>query len=263
MLSTSQPNLNTSLSSLALLSLRMGEGKDYLDYLYGFVIEALHQIQSSSFDSIMVQEVIRSEFGLGIPSATLAIYLKRLQKDKVVAPTSDGHQFRVVALPPSRIKNDREATKGRINEVLSTLKAFIASRYQHDWSDEQTASSLTEFVRDYSIDFVRFSEFRSPLPDIKAGSGSDHFLIASFIRHCAEAAPGIFESIKTLVESHILANALLCEDLRDKGTGFKNVVFVLDTRFLLKAFDLEAQVDTDNSRALLLRIRRLRGGLWG
>jgi len=117
------PDLNTSLSSLALLSLRLGEGKDYLDYLNGFVIEALHQITTPSFDSVRVQEFINSEFGLRIPAATIAIYLKRLQKAKIIEPTPDGHQFRPLNLPPSSIASDREATRGRINEVITQLKA--------------------------------------------------------------------------------------------------------------------------------------------
>jgi hypothetical protein len=50
-----QPNLNTSLSSLALLSLRMGEGDDYLDYLRGFVIASLRFIRTLSFDAQSVQ----------------------------------------------------------------------------------------------------------------------------------------------------------------------------------------------------------------
>jgi len=253
------PNFNTSLSSLALLSLQLGEGKDYLDYLSGFVIEALHQLNSPSFDSVAVQALIQSEFGLKIPAATIAIYLKRLQKAKVVQRTPDGHQFRIVNLPPSSIGGDREATRGRINEVIRQLKAFAADRYERNWTEEEAAAGLTAFVRDYSIDFVRFSEFRSPLPEPAASSASEHFIIASFIQHCAQDAPGTFESVKTLVESHILANALLCPDLQDKGSGFKDVVFVLDTRLMLKAFDLEAPIDTENTRGLLETVRRLKG----
>src|SRR6266542_3221704 len=225
-----EANLNTSLSSLALLSLRMGEGDDYLDYLHGFVIEALHQIKTASFDAATVHHVIQSEFGLQIPVATLAIYLKRLQKRKVVEPTSDGYQFRIVKLPNSSIAADRKAARGRIDEVLHSLKDYSHSQYGRQWTDDETAAALTDFIRKYSIDFVRHSEFRSPLPDPGVDSASDHFIVASFIRRCAEAAQGVFDSVKTLVESHILANALLCPDLKDKGTGFKNITFVLDTR---------------------------------
>ena len=92
MIPDTAPNFNASLSSLALLSLQLGEGKDYLDYLSGFVIEALHHISSPTFDSTGVQELIQREFGLRIPAATIAIYFKRLQKAKIIEPTTDGHQ---------------------------------------------------------------------------------------------------------------------------------------------------------------------------
>ncbi len=252
-------NLNTSLSSLALLSLRMGEGNDYLDYLYGFVVGALHRMNATAFNAEAIQQVIRSEFGLTFPVATIALYLKRLQKPKYIEPTPDGHQFKVLRLPKSTVSADRQAASGRINEALRQLRAFAASKYQTEWTDERTASALTDFIREYSIEFVRHIEFRSPLPDPGKDIQTDRFIIASFIKHTAESNVATFESIKTLVESHILANALLCPDLKGKGTGYKGVVFVLDTRFLLKAFDLEAPVDAENTRRLLESIRKLKG----
>lgn len=148
-------SLDTSLSSLAMLSLRMDEGDDYLDYLYGFVIEALNQIKTPSFDAGTVHGVIQAEFGLRIPVATLVIYLKRLQTKKIVATTPDDHQFRIVALPKSSIAGDRAAAAGRIDEVLQRLGKFAATRHALQWSNEQAAAALTEFVREYSIAFIR------------------------------------------------------------------------------------------------------------
>jgi hypothetical protein len=49
--------------------------------------------------------------------------------------------------------------------------------------------------------------------------------------------------------------------LKNTGSGFRNVTFVLDTRLLLKAFDLEATIDTENTLALLESARRLKGVL--
>jgi hypothetical protein len=142
----------------------MGEGHDYLDYLHGFVIEALHHIKVPTFDAAGVQIVVHREFGLKIPVATFAIYLKRLQNLKVVERTPDGHQFRILNLPASSIAGDRQAAIGRIAEVIQKLQSYALSKYGQEWDDDQTAAVLTDFVRDYSIDFVRFTEFRSPLP---------------------------------------------------------------------------------------------------
>jgi hypothetical protein len=79
-----QTDINASLSSLAMLSLRMQAGKDYLDYLRGFVIEALKRLDGQAFDAVRIQELVQSEFGLKIPVATFAIYLRRLVKEKTI-----------------------------------------------------------------------------------------------------------------------------------------------------------------------------------
>jgi hypothetical protein len=255
------PSLNTSLSSLALLSLQMEEGHDYLDYLRGFVIEALHQIKTPSFDAGEVQTVVHREFGLRIPVATFAIYLKRLQAAKVVDRTPDGRQFRTLNLPPSSISGDRKEAIGRIAEVTQKLRAYALARYGQEWSDNQTAAALTDFVREYSIEFVRFTEFRSPLPDPGPESRGVQFIVASFIGSCADGSTGVFDSIQILVQSHILANALLSPEIKKTGLGFQKIIFVLDTRLLLKAFDLEAPIDTQNTLALLDNVRRLKGSL--
>ena len=253
--------LKTSLSSLALLSLQLNNGKDYLDYLKGFVIEAIRQIPEPSYNNVSVQKIILNEFGLRIPVATLAICLKRLQKEKIIERTKDGRQFQTLNLPTHSIAGDRETTRNKINEVINQLAGFVTQRYQQNWNEEETTATLTSFVRNHSIDFVRFSEFRSPLPELDAYSASKHFIVASFIQHCEQSQPGTFESIKTLVESHILANALLCPDLQENGTGFKGITFVLDTRLMLKAFDLEASIDTENINGLFETILKLRGTL--
>jgi NAD(P)H-dependent FMN reductase len=244
-----------------MLSLKMQEGKDYLDYLEGFVLEAIRQFGSDPFDATKIQRCVEQEFGLKIPAATFAIYLKRLIKPGIIRPTPDGFQYRVGTLPVINVHAERQAASGRIRAVTSKLKEHAQSKYAQTWNEEACAAALTEFLRDYSIEFVRFSEFRSPLPDPGADNKQMQYIVASFIRHCADSEPGVFESIKILVQSHILANALLCPDLRDTTYGFNNVNFLVDTRLLLKALDLESQYDTENSRQLLETIRRLKGTL--
>lgn len=255
------PNHNVSLSSLALLSLQLDRGKDYLDYLQGFVNEALRRMSDPTFDSIAIQSYIEKDFELKIPVATIALYLKRLQKTKQIERTSDGHQYRILTPVSGTIQGDREAASGRINEVISQLMEYASKVYSVKWNKEETSVALSAFVQEYSIDFVRFSEFRSPLPVLSIESASTQFIVASFIQRCAKEQQGSFESIKTLVESHILANALLCPEINHGGSGFKNVVFVLDTRLLLKAFDLESDIDTANVRGLLATLRQLKGTL--
>src|SRR5687768_2453446 len=100
-------NPNDSLSSLAMLSLQMQSGKDYLDYLRGFVLAGVKAFDGEAFDPQRVKEYVESEFGLRIPVASFAIYLKRLVANGVISVVSGGRQFIVKKLPPVDVTADR------------------------------------------------------------------------------------------------------------------------------------------------------------
>ena len=252
-------DLNASLSSLAMLSLEMQGGKDYLDYLHGFVIDAIRSLQGEPFDALTVQRLVQQQFGLKIPCATYAIYLKRLVKAGTISPILSGVQFRVARLPPTTTAQDRKAARARITEATDELARFAQSTFSLPWDSQSSARALADFLRKYSIDFLRFAEARSPLPEQTSDAKTTDFVVASFITVCARSHPGVFESIKVLVQSHILANALMCPDLAKNPRAFRGVYFLADTRFLLKALDLESQYDTDNVCQLLAAIRTLGG----
>jgi hypothetical protein len=252
-------DLNASLSSLAMLSLRMQAGKDYLDYLRGFVIDALRQVNGEAIDAARVKELVQSEFGLNIPAATFSIYLKRLVKEGIIAATGDGVQYHVKLLPDTTVTADRKAASAQISEVTEELAAFAYQKYSLQWDDIISSGALADFVRQYSIDFLKFAELKSPLPGSASGQESTSYVVAAFITNTAREKPGLFQSIKVLVQSHILSNALMCPDLEKANRGFKGVHFLVDTRFMIKALDLESQYDTENARALLAAIRTLKG----
>jgi hypothetical protein len=256
---TEQGSLNSSLSSLAMLSLRLQDGKDYLDYLHGFVIEALRKMEGQAIDAVFVQQMVESEFGLKIPAATFAIYLKRLVKAGTISATGAGVQFQVTKLPNTTVSNDRAAARVKIEEVTDHLAGFAHAKYSLKWDERISSGALADFLRRYSIDFLRFSESKSPLPESASDKEGTAYVVAAFIQTSAKEQPGLFESIKVLVQSHILANALMCPDLEKTTLGFKGVHFLADTRFLIKALDLESQYDTDNARSLLAAIRTLKG----
>src|SRR5437762_523976 len=156
-----KPDLTASLSSLAMLSLHLKEGKDYLDYLHGYIVHVLHQLEGQCFDAATVQKAVEQEFGLKIPVATFAICLKRFIKTRIVEPVGAGTQFRNLKLPPTTIENDRTAARARISEVTDELASFAYSRYSLPWDENASAAALAEFLRQYSIEFLKFAEAKS------------------------------------------------------------------------------------------------------
>jgi len=259
-MNTTQPkDMNASLSSLAMLSLRMQAGKDYLDYLQGFVVESLRRMDGEAVDAARLKEEVKSEFGLNIPAATFSIYLKRLVKDGVVSPIGDGTQYRVKLLPATTVANDRVAAKAQITEVTEELAAFAYHKYSLEWDDLVSSNALADFLRKYSIDFLKYAELKSPLPATASVTESTAYVVAAFVTNAAQEKPGLFQSVKVLVQSHILSNALMCPDLERINRGFNGVHFMVDTRFMIKALDLESQVDSENAKTLLAAIRKLKG----
>jgi len=257
---TPQPiDLNASLSSLAMLSVQLREGKDYLDYIHGFVVDAISRVGDEPFDAATVKKIVEEQFALRIPAATFTLYLKRLAKTGSIRSTSSGLQFQVVKLPATSVERDRDATRIRIKEVTDELAGFAYTRYSLTWDERSSALALAEFLRQYSIDFLKFSEARSPLPITESRNEHADFVVASFVANSAKERTEVFESIRVLVQSHILANALMCPDLEQNAKGFRSVIFLADTRFLIKALDLESTYDTDNARQLLAAIKILKG----
>lgn len=251
--------MNASLSSLAMLSLRLQAGKDYLDYLQGFVVEALRRMDGEAVDAARLKEAVRNEFGLNIPAATFSIYLKRLSKEGVVSPIGDGVQYRVKSLPATTVANDRVAAKAQITEVTEELAAFAYHKYALTWDDLTSSSALADFLRKYSIDFLKYAELKSPLPEAASVTESTAYVVAAFVTNTAQEKPGLFQCVKVLVQSHILSNALMCPDLEKTNRGFNGVHFIVDTRFMIKALDLESSVDSENAKTLLAAIRKLKG----
>jgi len=252
-------DLNASLSSLAMLSVQLRDGKDYLDYIHGFVIEAINKLSPEPFDAASIKKIVEEQFALRIPTATFAIYLKRLVKTGAIKPTSSGLQYEAAKLPATSLESDREKAKISITEVTDNLAGFAYTRYGLAWDERDSATALAEFLRQYSIDFLKFAEAKSPLPIDESHKNNSEYVIAAFIVNSASQNPELFDRIGVLVQSHILANALMCPDLGQDSKGFRNVVFLADTRFLIKALDLESAYEAENVKQLLAAIKALKG----
>lgn len=248
-----------SLASLAMLSLNLKEGRDYLDYLEGFVFSALEDKGDEPFDATLISQLVFDKFNLRIPVATFAIYLKRLTKSGKLRTVSSGLQYQIVKRPDKSIEPERAKTRKAIDVVNDELAGFAHTKYGLVWDERASGAALAEFLRKYSIDFLRFVEGKSPLPSFDVSSEDFSYVIAAFVIYCSTERSDSFESIKSLVRGHILSNALMCPDFQHDVKGYRGVNFFADTRFLIKALDLESRFEAENARQLISAIRSLKG----
>ncbi|MDX9709619.1 MAG: hypothetical protein RBT64_08690 [Trichloromonas sp.] len=71
-------NSETTLTSLAMLKVNIGQGKDYLEYLRPFVLRVLKHGGLEIITDLNVAEKLREDHGLEIPQRTVHIILQRL-----------------------------------------------------------------------------------------------------------------------------------------------------------------------------------------
>lgn len=69
-----------TLTSLAMLKVHVDQQQDYLDYLRPFVLQSLVVHKPDPVKDVVVQELIRTDFGLEIPARAVQIVLKRLSR---------------------------------------------------------------------------------------------------------------------------------------------------------------------------------------
>jgi hypothetical protein len=72
--------ITETLTSLAMLKVRIDERGDYLDYLKPFILQVLIDYHPEPVFDKTVHDYLLKDFGLNIPNSIIQIVLNRLQK---------------------------------------------------------------------------------------------------------------------------------------------------------------------------------------
>lgn len=72
---------SSTLTSLAMLKMKVDQGQDYLDYLRPFILQVLVDHRPDPVTDSGVRGLIRSDFGMEIPVRAIQLVLKRLSRE--------------------------------------------------------------------------------------------------------------------------------------------------------------------------------------
>jgi len=239
------------------------EHRDYLDYLTPFIREQLAGGRVQPINETTLHAAIRSDYGLRIPRQTLALCLKRLTRNGVVARNSDGEYAVAQKFETAEIAELRRKTSNSLRTLLGELIGFAKKAHQVEWSEEKATDALTEYLSIFGIECLKAYGQRTTLPRIvpakKDKSYATKFIINSFIQTTQETAPDSFEAIIVLVKGHMLSNALLCPDLAATANRFSNASVFVDTPFVLRLLHLGSEVSFEAAKETIDLIRQLHG----
>ena len=250
---------SSTLTSFAMLKVKIDQGGDYLQYLRPFVLHVLSgHLDNKNITAELVKDEIVKDFGMVIPDRTVEVMLKRVRKEGIIERSD--HAYRISGQLPddSNLNMQRGQAKRHINSVVYGLMEFSKNTRHPFQNEDDVVTALCAFLEKFEIPCLRAFLRNTTIPDINGGvDESTLTVVGEYVLNLHEREPAFFDSFMVVVQGHMLANALLCPDLEQAPKTFKDVSFYLDTPVLIKLLGLVDKSKEAVSKELLHLLKRL------
>lgn len=245
-----------TLTSLAMLKINIDQGRDYLDYLRPFVLQALAQYPEDAVTDARIQAALREQFGLEIPERAVQVVLRRLSKQDFLK--REQGVYRVAGqLPESGLEAQKANADRHIRAVVDDFIAFTKGTTHAIDSESDAVEALCAFLSEFDIPCLRAYLRGTAIPDLEHREDSAIVLVSEYVLQLQRSSPERFESFLVLVQGHMLANALLCPDLQTAPKSYKGVTFYLDTPLLVRRLGLEGTQRQAAVAAMITLVQQL------
>jgi len=249
-------NSSSTLTSLAMLKITIDQGGDYLEYLKPFVLHVLSQYHPDPVVDGKIKECILKEFGLEIPERTIQIVIKRLSK-KYPLRKQEGVYRIEGKLPDPGITLKRSEAKRHIDAIISGLIEFSQSTGSPISEIDVAVEAICAFLSQFEVPCLRAFLRGTTIPEVEGKRKSDIVLVSKYIIHLQRAEPERFNSLRVMVQGHMLANALLAPDLQNAPKSYEEVTFYFDTPLLVHLLGLEGSLKKNAAEELVNLLNRL------
>ena len=245
-----------TLTSLAMLKVTIDHGGDYLDYLVPFALQILVDHHPDRVTDQIVRKHILEDYGLDIPNRTIQIVLKRISK-KHSLKKEDGVYHITGDLKDPDIARKKNQYIRYVDAVILELIEFSKETSKPIIDKSHAVSALCAFLSKFDISCLRAYLRGTTIPSINDQSDFDIALVSQYVLYLQERQPGLFESFLFMVQGHMLANALLCPDLKDAPREYKGLTFYLDTPLLIQRLGLEGEHKQETMKELISLLNNL------
>ena len=230
----------TTLTSLAILKVNVDLGGDYLNYLSPFVLHVLDNDAPEIITDASIRARIAEDFGLDIPERTIQIVLRRIARNYPVERRGGGYRI-VGELPDRGITAKQSEAERHIGAVVRGLQDFSSTTLQPIRSFDDAVLAICAFLSEFSVTCLRAYLHGTAIPKVAETHTTDVVSVSEYVQYLQAREPERFQSFLILVQGHMLANALLCPDLRSAPATYRKVTFYLDTPLLIHSLGLEGE----------------------
>lgn len=249
---------STTLVSLAMLKVCIDSRKDYLDYLRPFILDIIDSRKNEGINEKQTAESLEENFGLSIPERSVQIVLRRIVKDRCLVK-KDGLFVASESFPASNLQNQKAYAERNINAVISDIKKFWKDSKNIRISESDIIKSLLSVLSDFTAPTLSAYLKGTAIPDTETAKSSNHVLIGKYLLEIHKTNPESFERFLVLLKGHMVANAILCPDLKNVSKTYKDVTFYLDTPIVIRILGFEGDYRKENANELIGLLRNLNG----
>ena len=251
---------NSTLTSLAMLKVNIDQGNDYFDYLRPFILHVLVEKKPDPVTDHGIADLIHEQFGLKIPNKSVQLVIRRLTKKKLL--NKDHGVVRISGnLPNPEIPEKRTEAELHINSVVQGLIEYSKKSARELPDADSAITAICAFLLKFDIQCLSSYLRGTAIPDLEGSHDTDIVLVSQYVFHLQQSNPERFKSLLLMVQGHMLANALLCPDLRDLPKTYTNVTFYFDTPLLIHSIGLEGQAKEAAANELIRLLLKLGGNV--
>ena len=247
----------STLTSLAILKVNIDDNMDYLDYLRPFILQVLAEQDFFPITISQVERKIHQRFGLVIPQRTVEIVLRRVTRDpRGFLERRDRQYHRVNEIPDPGLIAKQADVERHINSVISGLREFSRATHNPITTDDDAINAICSFLEDFDIACLRTDLRGTALPELTDTLPTNAILVGTYVEHIWRVSPERFNSFSSLVQGHMLANALTCPDLKDAPRLYRNVTFYFDTPLLIQLLGYEGTRKHEAAKELIALVTK-------
>lgn len=249
-----------TLTSLAMLRVNADEGRDYVEYLTPFVSYVLSHANPDPVTDAGTQALLQSEFGLVLPKHAVTFVLGRLAKRRILQ-RDHGIYHIIGSFKNENLDQKRAMARRQQSVVVNNLMSFAKQEHGLEWNEQQTGDAIVSYLSRFSLEFLKTFTRGSALPELPSPTETQVFVVSTFVKHIYDYSSELFDGFVNLVKGHMLANALLCEDLESLQRKFDGLTVYFDTPFVMRLLRFWGPAQYEAAIELLDLLVRLRAKL--
>jgi len=243
-----------------MLKVHIDMGSDYYDYLRPFIKYILSKMTSQVVIASEIRESIKKEFGLEISTRACEVVLQRIARKEKCFSKEDG-QFRITKPIESSADFDTKRQEGgrRIHQTVVSFIDHCRLQFSIDWDESQAINALLAYLSQFATECLSYYTRGTPLPEVLEKDGKNILIVNSFVNYLSRKDESALESFLVLVKGHMLATALLCEDLESLEKKFSNITFYFDTPLIMHLLGLSGEHEKQATVELVELLKNLKG----